>query len=126
MISREPGDVDGGPDHHQSAAQRLHEAEKNRKQIRQLSLEYPQITVADAYAIQREWVTMKIAEGRTIKGRKIGLTSKAMQQSVGIDEPDYGVLFDDMFFEEGSAVPTARFIEPRIEVEPGLSCWANR
>ncbi len=62
-----------------AAAQRLHEAEKNRKQIRQLSLEYPQITVADAYAIQREWVTMKIAEGRTIKGRKIGLTSKAMQ-----------------------------------------------
>ncbi len=99
------------------AAQRLHEAEKTRKQIRQLSLEYPQITVADAYAIQREWVAMKLAEGRVIKGRKIGLTSKAMQKSVGIDEPDYGVLFDDMFFEEGSAVPTARFIEPRIEVE---------
>lgn len=99
------------------AALRLHEAEKTRKQIRQLSLEYPQITVADAYAIQREWVAMKISEGRAIKGRKIGLTSKAMQQSVGIDEPDYGVLFDDMFFEEGSAIPVSRFIEPRIEVE---------
>lgn len=99
------------------AAQRLHEAEKARKQIRQLSLEYPQITVADAYAIQRAWVAMKLAEGRTIRGRKIGLTSRAMQKSVGIDEPDYGILFDDMFFNEGTDIPVSRFIEPRIEVE---------
>ncbi|MCB6184944.1 2-oxo-hepta-3-ene-1,7-dioic acid hydratase [Leeia sp. TBRC 13508] len=98
-------------------AQRLHEAEKNRVQIRQLSLEYPDITIEDAYAIQREWVAMKMAEGRTLKGHKIGLTSKAMQYSSQIDEPDYGALLDDMFFADGSDIPTSRFIVPRLEVE---------
>ena len=51
------------------------------------------------------------------KGHKIGLTSRAMQQSSQITEPDYGTLLDDMFFEQGSDIPFARFIAPRIEVE---------
>lgn len=62
-------------------AQRLNQAEKTREQIRQISLDHPQITIEDAYAIQREWVGLKIAEGRSLKGHKIGLTSKAMQAS---------------------------------------------
>ncbi|MBC8946621.1 MULTISPECIES: 2-oxo-hept-4-ene-1,7-dioate hydratase [Xenorhabdus] len=98
-------------------ARRLYQAEKDRKQIRQISLDYPEITIEDAYAIQREWVGMKIAEGRVLKGHKIGLTSKAMQASSQIDEPDYGVLLDDMFFQAGSDIPYDRFIVPRIEVE---------
>ncbi len=98
-------------------AQKLNDAETNRVQIRQLTLEYPGMTIADAYAIQHEWVAMKIAGGRRLKGRKIGLTSKAMQNSVGIMEPDYGSLFDDMFFPDGFDVPVQRFIEPRVEVE---------
>jgi 2-oxo-hept-3-ene-1,7-dioate hydratase len=100
-----------------SVAARIHAAERDRKQIRQLTLEHPAITVEDAYAIQRAWTGLKLAEGRSVKGRKIGLTSRAMQQSSQIDEPDYGDLLDDMFFSDGSAVPTARFIVPRIEVE---------
>ncbi|REF26359.1 2-oxohept-3-enedioate hydratase [Xenorhabdus cabanillasii] len=112
-------------------ARRLHQAEKDRKQIRQISLDYPEITIEDAYAIQREWVGMKIAEGRVLKGHKIGLTSKAMQASSQIDEPDYGALLDDMFFQVGSDIPYERFIVPRIEVElafvlakplPGPNC----
>lgn len=99
------------------AAGRLHEAEKSRVQIRQLSLDYPEITIEDAYAIQGEWVAQKLAEGRTIKGHKIGLTSKAMQASSQITEPDYGTLLDDMFFEDGSDIPAERFIVPRVEVE---------
>lgn len=99
------------------AATRLHAAETGRRQIRQLHLEYPSMDVHDAYAIQRAWVAMKIAAGGRLAGRKIGLTSKAMQSSVGIDEPDYGVLLDDMFFDNGSDVPLERFIEPRVEVE---------
>lgn len=67
--------------------------------------------------MQREWVRLKIAEGRTLKGHKIGLTSKAMQASSQISEPDYGALLDDMFFHDGSDIPTDRFIVPRIEVE---------
>lgn len=71
-------------------AQRLNQAEKQREQIRAISLDYPSITIEDAYAVQREWVEMKIAEGRVLKGHKIGLTSKAMQASSQISEPDYG------------------------------------
>lgn len=66
---------------HTLIAQRLDQAEKQRKQIRAISLDYPEITIEDAYAVQREWVRLKIAEGRTLKGHKIGLTSKAMQAS---------------------------------------------
>lgn len=98
-------------------AQALHHAEKTRTQIRQISLDHPDIEIGDAYAIQREWVAMKLAEGRTIKGHKIGLTSRAMQMSSQIDEPDYGTLLDDMFFPEGGTVPAGRFIVPRVEVE---------
>ncbi|MBU6494445.1 MAG: 2-oxo-hepta-3-ene-1,7-dioic acid hydratase [Burkholderiales bacterium] len=98
-------------------AARLHEAEQKRVQIRQISLDYPEITIEDAYAIQHAWVSMKLAAGRTVKGHKIGLTSRAMQMSSQIDEPDYGTLLDDMFFAEGGDVPAARFIVPRVEVE---------
>jgi 2-oxo-hept-3-ene-1,7-dioate hydratase len=59
---------------------------------------------------------MKIAQGRQVRGHKIGLTSRAMQQSSQIDSPDYGTLLDDMFFEPGE-IPTDRFIAPRVEVE---------
>ncbi|MDA3977657.1 MULTISPECIES: 2-oxo-hept-4-ene-1,7-dioate hydratase [Gallibacterium] len=101
----------------QQAALALNQAEKSRTQIEQFSLAYPGITIEDAYAIQKEWVAMKIAEGRVLKGHKIGLTSKAMQNSSQIDEPDYGALLDDMFFEENGEIPISRFIVPRVEVE---------
>jgi 2-oxo-hept-3-ene-1,7-dioate hydratase len=99
------------------AAERLHQAERTKQQIRQISLDHPGITVADAYAIQKAWVAIKIAEGRVVKGHKIGLTSKAMQSALGIDEPDSGVLLDDMFFADGGLVPSDRFIGTRVEAE---------
>lgn len=98
-------------------AAELHRAEQHREQIRQPSLAHPEMTVEDAYAIQRRWVAKKIAEGRVLKGHKIGLTSRAMQVSSQIDEPDYGALLDDMFFSEGGDIPLDRFIVPRLEVE---------
>ncbi len=100
-----------------SLAREFFDAEKSRQQIRQVSLRHPGITIDDAYAIQREWVAMKIAGGNALKGHKIGLTSRAMQTAVGIDEPDYGALLEDMFFYDGCTIPTDRFIAPRIEVE---------
>ncbi|MGJ5180642.1 2-oxo-hept-4-ene-1,7-dioate hydratase [Bradyrhizobium oligotrophicum] len=100
-----------------SCALRLDQAEKSRRQIRQLSQEFPDIAIADAYAIQKAWIDIKVAEGRTIKGHKIGLTSKAMQSALDIDEPDSGVLLDDMFFADGGIVPSDRFIATRIEAE---------
>ena len=98
-------------------AYRLDEAERTRTQIKQFSLDYPRITIDDAYAVQQEWVALKVASGRRIKGHKIGLTSKAMQYSSNISEPDYGSLLDDMFFYDGAELPFARFIVPRVEVE---------
>ena len=100
-----------------AAAAHLDRAERSREQVRQFSLDYPGITLEDAYAIQRAWVAQKIQDGRTLKGHKIGLTSRAMQVSSNITEPDYGALLDDMFFDEGSDIPFERFIVPRVEVE---------
>src|ERR1700704_1188380 len=99
------------------AAQRLHRAEQTRQQIRQISLDHPGITIADSYAVQKAWIEMKVAEGRVVKGHKIGLTSKAMQSALNIDEPDSGVLLEDMFFADGGLVPSDRFIATRIEAE---------
>ena len=98
-------------------AAELHESEKTRVQIEHFSKRFPGMTIADGYAISREWVRMKIAEGRVVRGHKIGLTSRAMQQASQISEPDYGTLLDDMFFPEGSDIPASRFIAPRVEVE---------
>ena len=75
------------------------------------------MTIEDAYAIQTAWIGIKRAEGRMIKGHKIGLTSKAMQSALNIDEPDSGVLLDDMFFADGGLVPSERFIATRVEAE---------
>ncbi len=99
------------------AAASLDSAERCRKQIGLLSLAHPSITMDDAYAIQAAWVRRKIARGRIVKGWKIGLTSKAMQYALNIDIPDSGVLLDDMFFQDGEAIPKHRFIQPRIEAE---------
>ncbi len=101
----------------QSAAEQLDKAETTRTQIRQLSIQYPAITIADAYAIQAAWVAMKVTRGNPIKGHKIGLTSKAMQSALNIDEPDSGLLLADMFFHDGGLVPTDRFIATRVEAE---------
>jgi 2-oxo-hept-3-ene-1,7-dioate hydratase len=105
------------PDTVVALARRLYEARKTRTQIRHFSSSYPQMTVEDGYAIQREWVGLELADGRTIKGRKIGLTSRAMQQASQITEPDYAPLMDDMFFETGCDIAIERFIAPRVEVE---------
>ena len=98
-------------------AARLEQAEKTRRQVRQFTLEYPGITIEDAYSIQEAWVALKVAGGRKVKGHKIGLTSRAMQVSSNISEPDYGALLDDMFYTDGQEIPFERFILPRVEVE---------
>ncbi|MEY4752153.1 MAG: hypothetical protein RIQ60_4367 [Pseudomonadota bacterium] len=101
----------------QQLARELYEARKQRVQVRHFSKRYPQMTVLDGYAIQRAWVALEQADGRLIKGRKIGLTSRAMQISSQIDEPDYAPLMDDMFFANNGDIPVDRFIAPRVEVE---------
>ncbi|MEO7853138.1 MAG: 2-oxo-hept-4-ene-1,7-dioate hydratase [Rubrivivax sp.] len=98
-------------------AAELHTAQRSRVQVRHFSKRFPQMSLDDGYAVQRAWLALRLAEGRTVRGRKIGLTSRAMQLSSQIDEPDYAPLLDDMFFEAGGEIPFERFIAPRIEVE---------
>ena len=105
------------PDQITAAARALDEAERTRTQIELLSLAHPDITMDDAYAIQAAWVAMKRVRGATVRGHKIGLTSRAMQTALNIDTPDSGVLLDDMFFADGGAIPGRRFIATRIEAE---------
>lgn len=105
------------PDEITQAAADLLGAEQTREQIGLLSIRHPDITLDDAYAIQSAQMAQKLAQGRKIIGWKIGLTSKVMQDALGIDTPDSGVLYDDMLFETGSTIPAGRFIQPRVEAE---------
>ena len=98
-------------------ARELYAARKSRTPVRHFSKRFPQMTVDDGYAVQRAWVALEVKDGRTVKGRKIGLTSRAMQQASQIDEPDFAPLMDDMFFAQGTDIPISRFIAPRVEVE---------
>jgi 2-oxo-hept-3-ene-1,7-dioate hydratase len=105
------------PTTHRTLARELHEAERSRTPIEQFSKRHPGMDIGDAYAIQREWMAIKRAEGRRPVGHKIGPTSRAMQQASQISEPDYGLLLDDMLLREGAEVEAARYIVPRLEVE---------
>src|SRR5436853_1107406 len=99
------------------AADILMNAEKTRKQATQLSVTFPAITFEDAYAISTECAKRKMAAGAKLIGHKIGLTSKAMQQSSQIDEPDYGHLLDYMVLSDGVTLQHANYCVPRVEVE---------
>src|SRR6476469_10474368 len=99
------------------AADILMSAEKERKQAVQLSKTFPDITIDDSYAISSEVTRRKIAAGAKLIGHKVGLTSKAMQQSSQINEPDYGHLLDTMMVADGAKVPHANYCAPRVEVE---------
>jgi 2-oxo-hept-3-ene-1,7-dioate hydratase len=101
----------------ENLAHRLDQAERTKSHVRMFTAEHPDLTIEDAYAIQRTWTALQVKQGRVIRGHKIGLTSKAMQNAVGIAEPDYGVLFEDMFYGDAGEIPFDRFHSPRIEVE---------
>jgi 2-keto-4-pentenoate hydratase len=99
------------------AARSLLRAARHREPIEPLTQTYPKITIEDAYEIQLCTVNIRVAGGRRVIGKKIGLTSPAMQQMLGVAEPDYGHLLDDMLIYQGAAVPSHFLIQPRIEGE---------
>ncbi|HKI39735.1 MAG TPA: 2-keto-4-pentenoate hydratase [Mycobacterium sp.] len=98
----------------------LAQAERSREPIAPLTAGYPDIDVVDAYQIQLINIRQRIAEGARVVGHKVGLSSLAMQQMMGVDEPDYGHLLDEMQVFENTPVKASRFLYPRVEVEVGF------
>lgn len=98
-------------------AQRLREAERSRRPIEPLTATDPGLTVRDAYRVQQLNVAARKEAGALVKGRKVGLTSLAMQRQLGVDEPDFGALTDDMLVEEGDPIAVSGLIQPRVEAE---------
>ncbi|MFK4788750.1 2-keto-4-pentenoate hydratase [Microbacterium sp. ZW T5_56] len=98
-------------------ADELAVADREHTVIPRITARHPEATVEDSYAIQGVWRDRQIAAGRRLVGRKIGLTSRAMQLATGITEPDYGVMFDDTVHESGAMIPAAEYSNVRIEVE---------
>lgn len=101
-----------------SLAEMLHQARTDRVTIPPIA---SQICDADnAYAIQEINTDRRLAEGRRLVGRKIGLTSPAVQRQLGVDQPDYGMLFDDMAVPDGAEVAHGSLIQPKVEAEVAL------
>ena len=101
----------------QDLAEALYRAERERKPITPLTSQHPDLTSEEAYPIQLEIVRRKIKDGGRVVGKKIGLTSKAMQRMLGVDQPDYGHLLDTMAVKDGSQVPINELLQPRVEGE---------
>lgn len=99
------------------AADRLLQAYRTREPIDPLVSTYDGMTVQDAYQVQLLQIDALRQDGAVVKGHKVGLTSAAMQNLLGVSEPDFGHLLDDFFYLEHTAIPTGRFIQPRIEPE---------
>jgi len=98
-------------------ADELVEAERTGVPVPLITARYPEMTVEDSYAVQAIWRDRRLAAGHRLVGHKIGLTSKVMQVATGITEPDYGVIFDDMVYENGARIGIDQFTNCRVEVE---------
>jgi len=101
----------------QAMGEQVYQAEKSRSTIAPFTDFHPNLTLAEAYQIQLAYVERKLADGAKVVGKKIGLTSRAIQQQLGIDQPDYGHLFDTMLVPEGMPLRNSELIQARIEVE---------
>ena len=98
-------------------ARALYDARRTRVPIPPFTDADPTLGMADGYAIQRELIDLLLADGDRIVGHKVGLTSKPMQQMVGVDSPDYGPVLASTIYRDGDTIPVSRFIAPKIEAE---------
>ncbi len=104
----------------EQAAELLRAAEASRVAVPPLVQTFPAIDVVDSYEIQLLNIADRLKAGATVRGHKVGLSSKAMQEMMGVDEPDYGHLLSDMVLSENEPVQASRFLIPRVEVEVGF------
>jgi len=98
-------------------ARELYKAEREKTTLRPLTERYPQIAIEEAYRIQLALIEMKKADGAKVVGKKIGLTSKAMQKMLSVDQPDYGHILDNMVLQDSAAFTVRELIQPKIEPE---------
>ncbi|MEH7255212.1 2-keto-4-pentenoate hydratase [Neobacillus niacini] len=101
----------------QEAASRLLEAEETKNVIEPLTVSFPGITVDEAYYTQLEIIRRKVENGGIIVGKKIGATSKAIQNMFGVNQPDYGHLLAEMMYVEGDTISLDSYIQPKVEFE---------
>ncbi|HLI15851.1 MAG TPA: 2-keto-4-pentenoate hydratase [Acidimicrobiales bacterium] len=99
------------------AAEDLAVAERDRRPVPPLTETYGAFGVEDAYAVQQLNIEARRAAGGRVVGHKVGLTAKAMQEMLGVFEPDFGVLLDDMALDDAASVSAQRFLQPRVEPE---------
>jgi 2-keto-4-pentenoate hydratase len=95
----------------------LAEAERTRTPVPPLTLTYPTIDAGAAYDIQLMNVNERVEAGAAVRGHKVGLTSVAMQDMLGVHEPDFGHLLNDMFVHDGQTVQADAYIQPKVEIE---------
>lgn len=105
---------------HDDMAAALHQAMITKTPIDPLTTGTPALTVADAYLIQQGLVKLLLAEGGRIVGYKLGLTSKPMQELMGVNEPDFGPVLSSMVVDDGSEIDLSNYIQPRVEAEIAL------
>jgi 2-keto-4-pentenoate hydratase len=104
----------------QKAADALYEARRDKRQIARISDTFDIHTENDAYSVARINVARALESGQRIVGRKIGLTSRAVQQQLGVEQPDYGVLFDTMELLDGATIDMSQLVQPKAEAEVAL------
>jgi 2-keto-4-pentenoate hydratase len=120
-VASRAGGGDGGSVHpaalHQELADELWEADRSAKPVPPLTERHPDLIIDDAYAVQTINIARRTAAGQRVIGRKVGLTSLPMQRMLGVDEPDFGVLTDEMVVEDGDLIDLGRLVQPRVEAE---------
>ncbi|MFP3613160.1 fumarylacetoacetate hydrolase family protein [Paraburkholderia sp. SIMBA_050] len=105
---------------HLAAADALLQAARIKQPIPPLRDTYPRFDGNDAYAVQEINTCRQLDSGARLIGRKIGLTARSVQQQLGVDQPDFGMLFDHMAFQDGEPVPWSQLMQPKVEAEVAL------
>jgi len=102
---------------HQQLGAELYQALRHGRMVEPLTARYPDIDIADTYAIQQQMLALRLNDGERVVGKKIGVTSKAVMEMLGVFQPDFGWLTDAMLFNPGEAIPINTLIQPKAEGE---------
>jgi len=100
-----------------SLGDELYQALMTRSMCEPLTTRHPEITIEDAYQIQQRMIERRLQAGESIVGKKIGVTSHAVMNMLGVFQPDFGYMLDGMIYNEGEAIDIGTLIQPKAEGE---------